>query len=74
MAGSEKDEVAVVVAVDTVDANQIQALEQVEDQEAIDVDLDLDLDLGDQGSREEVLLDSLVEALENQVGHTDSMD
>ena len=70
MAGSEEEDVAVVVAVDTVDANQIQALEQVEDQEAIDVDLDLD----DQGSREEVLLDSLVEALENQVGHTDSMD
>ena len=70
-AGAEEEEA--VVAADTVDANQIQVLEQVEDQEAIDVDFD------DQGSQEEVLLDSLVvvvveEAPENQVGHTDSMD
>lgn len=69
-AGAEEEEA--VVAADTVDANQIQALEQVEDQEAIDVDFD------DRGNQEEVLLDSLVvvvvEAPENQVGHTDSMD
>lgn len=68
-AGAEEE---AVVAADTVDANQIQALEQVEDQEAIDVDFD------DRGNQEEVLLDSLVvvvvEAPENQVGHTDSMD
>lgn len=69
-AGAEEE---AVVAADTVDANQIQVLEQVEDQEAIDVDFD------DRGSQEEVLLDSLVvvvvvEAPENQVGHTDSMD
>ena len=71
MAAGAEEEEAVVVA-DTVDANQIQALEQVEDQEAIDVDFD------DRGNQEEVLLDSLVvvvvEAPENQVGHTDSMD